>query len=123
MRAIAILTMFVAWLIYGAMPALGSCPMCDQSIPQQQVTSMQMAGMSMPASPISLPAVDGQHSKTASPMDCLGHIAFCAFCLIVPPLAAIAEARSTAYSYPAPSLAHPLQDARPAPASPPPRFA
>lgn len=90
--------------------------MCDQSMPQTEMPGMDMAGMKMPMA-------DAHHEDSVPRMDCLGHIAFCAFCLVMPPSAMVADDKNAVFSYPMPALAHPLRDARPAPASPPPRLA
>ena len=40
MRVLAILTMLIAWLLYGAMPALANCPVCDSAMSMPATATM-----------------------------------------------------------------------------------
>jgi hypothetical protein len=125
-RHFAILTMILAWLIYGAMPALADCPICDSELsmtsdmasatPMDGIGGMDMHG-------------DGKHvghehaSHGVNP--CSGdmaHMSVCAACLIMPPFVAVDAGKPFAFSYPAPALSDPLHENRPAPLAPPPRL-
>lgn len=122
MRWLAILMMMIAWMFYGAMPALANCPICDSvtSMPVESSMIMHgdMAGM-----------VDhadiAQHHQKQPENPCAGgmaHVASCAACLALPPTLAI-EGGKNPFSYPAPSSGQRLADLRPQPTAPPPRFA
>ncbi len=126
MRLFAILTMLIAWLIYGAMPALATCPICDSEMTMSVTASMSMddtmAGMHGMA----------DHSAMTKQADkkpdnpCAGgmaHVPSCAACLAVAPSLTLDDGRVLAFSYPAPTHGQRLADSRPAPTAPPPRFA
>ncbi len=122
-RYLAILTMVIAWLIYGAMPALADCPICDAEISMPMSSDMAsphmmdgMSGMDMHDS-----AHAGGHKSNPCSGD-MAHVSFCAACLIVPPSVTIDSGRQLAFAYPAPAISSPLRDNRPAPAAPPPRL-
>jgi hypothetical protein len=122
MRRFAILTMLFAWLLYGAMPALGACPMCNWTVAVQAQSemsmSLDMAGMS------GHDAMAASHVRAEStPCDgAMGHASFCPACLVIPQVVAVHGDKPLAISYPAPGLVNPLSDNSPAPASPPPRY-
>jgi hypothetical protein len=118
MRHFATLTMLFAWLLYGAMPALGACPMCSSLIPTHSHSEMNTATVSHAN------IAAGHGSGDSTPCDgAMGHASFCPACLVLPGAVAIDGSRALTFSYPAPGLVKPLRDARPAPASPPPRLA
>jgi len=117
MRALAILTMLIAWLLYGAMPALANCPVCDSAMSMPQAATMGMAGMA-------------GHADTAGPEEkkpenpCAGgmaHVASCAACLALTPVVAV-EGGKHLISYPVPAPGQRLFGSRPKPMAPPPRF-
>jgi hypothetical protein len=122
-RHLAILMMIFAWLIYGAMPALAECPICDSGMPMPGIASStgmtgmgDMSGMAMGA-----PASHtGEKSNPCS--GDMAHVSFCAACLILPPALAIDTAKISAFSYPEPALSDPFTGDRPQPMAPPPRF-
>lgn len=125
MRFFAILTMVVAWLFYGAMPALANCPICDSGSAMPVVSSVSMhEGMA------GMPGMAGngdmaQHQEKKPENPCAGgmaHVASCAACLALTP-ALVAEGGKHAVSYPAPAPGQRLADSRPQPTPPPPRFA
>jgi hypothetical protein len=122
-RHFAILTMIIAWLIYGAMPALADCPICDSEMVTQMVSETvpshamhDMGGMERHGT-----VQTKNHGNNPCSGD-MAHVSFCAACLIVPPSIAIDSGRQLAFAYPAPALSHPLRDNRPVPVAPPPRF-
>lgn len=114
MRLLAILTMLIAWLLFGAMPALANCPICDSA------TAMPVAAaMSMHSD-----MTQHQDRKPANP--CAGgmvHVPSCAACLAVTPVLVAIDGKQHAFSYPAPASGQRLTDSRPEPTAPPPRFA
>ncbi|AYG58219.1 hypothetical protein CCGE525_04880 [Rhizobium jaguaris] len=129
MRFFAILTMLIAWLFYGAMPALANCPICvsETAMPVASTMSMHeaMPGVAMDHGSMAM------HANSAIPdkkpdNPCAGgmaHVPSCAACLAaVPPLVAD-DGKALAFSYPAPTHGQRLADSRPAPTAPPPRFA
>ncbi|SCB33031.1 hypothetical protein [Rhizobium hainanense] len=125
MRLIAMLTMLIAWLLYGAMPALASCPVCDSTMPMPVTATMSMNdGMG------DMPGMTGhgdmaQHHEKKPENPCAGgmaHVASCAACLALTPTLSIEEANNT-FSYPAPAPSQRLAGSRPQPTAPPPRFA
>jgi hypothetical protein len=116
MRHFAILTMLFAWLLYGMMPTLGACQMCSSLIPAHTHSEVNTASHANVA--------PSHGSANSTPCDgAMGHASFCPACLVLPAAVAIDGGRAIAFSYPAPGLVKPLRDARPAPASPPPRLA
>lgn len=128
MRYLATLTMLIAWLFYGAMPALANCPICVSATATPVVavgasTQDAMAGMDHGAMAMhaDTPTLD---KKPDNP--CAGgmaHVPSCAACLAVAPSLAVATDAAPAFAYPAPAHGQRLADSRPAPTAPPPRFA
>ncbi|OCI97031.1 hypothetical protein A6U86_13535 [Rhizobium sp. AC27/96] len=124
MRFFAILTMVIAWLFYGAMPALANCPVCDSAIATPTASTMSMHdGMAdMPGMAGHGDMVQHQDKKPENP--CAGgmaHVASCAACLALTPTLAIAGGKHL-FSYPVPALGQRLAGSRPEPMAPPPRF-
>ncbi|MFJ6322815.1 MULTISPECIES: hypothetical protein [unclassified Rhizobium] len=124
MRFFAILTMVIAWLFYGAMPALANCPVCDS------VTAMPVAStMSMHGGMADMSGMTGhgdmmQHQEKKPENPCAGgmaHVASCAACLALTPALA-AQGGKHVFSYPVPPLGRRLVGSRPEPMAPPPRF-
>ena len=118
MRFFAILTMLIAWLLYGAMPALANCPVCDSVTAMPAASAMDMPGMT-------------DHGRMAAHQDkkpenpCAGgmaHVPSCAACLAIAPTLAVADGKHV-FSYPVPALGQRLAGSRPQPMAPPPRFA
>ncbi|NLS17964.1 hypothetical protein HGP16_15485 [Rhizobium sp. P40RR-XXII] len=124
MRSLAILTMVIAWMFYGAMPALANCPICDSITAMPAASPMSMHGMAdMPGMASHGDMAQHQEKKPENP--CAGgmaHVASCAACLALTPTLAIEDA-TNAFSYPAPAPGQRLADSRPQPTPPPPRFA
>lgn len=125
MRFFAILTMVIAWLFYGAMPALANCPVCDSvsAMPAAAAMNMHHGMADMPG--MAGHGDMGQHQEKKSENPCaggMGHVASCAACLALTPALAF-ESGKHAFSYPAPAPGQRLADARPQPMAPPPRFA
>lgn len=121
MRLLAILTMMIAWMLYGAMPVLASCPVCDSvaAMPAASTMSMHdgMAGMTGHGDM-------AQHHEKKPENPCAGgmaHVASCAACLALMPTLVIEDGKH-AFSYPAPAPSQRLAGSRPQPTAPPPRF-
>ncbi len=122
MRFLAILTMVVAWLVYGAMPALANCPICDSVPAMAAASAMNMHG---DMADMTGHGDVAQHHGKKPENPCaggMGHVASCAACLALAPALPL-ESGKHAFSYPAPAPGQRLADARPQPAAPPPRFA
>lgn len=121
MRVFAILTMLIAWVLYGAMPALANCPVCESVMSTPQAASMNMADMPDIAGHANM--AEPQQKKPENP--CAGgmaHVASCAACLALMPTLAI-EGGKHAFSYPAPAPGQRLTGSQLQPTAPPPRFA
>ncbi|PST23596.1 hypothetical protein C7U61_03540 [Rhizobium sp. JAB6] len=124
MRFLAVLTMIVAWLLYGAMPALANCPICDSAIARPAASTMSMHG-----SMADMPGMAGhgdmaQHQEKKPKNPCAGgmaHVASCSACLALMPTL-MEEDGGPAISYPAPAPGQPLADSRRQPTAPPPRL-
>ncbi|MDL2402772.1 hypothetical protein [Rhizobium mayense] len=129
MRFFAILTMLIAWLFYGAMPALANCPICTSEIamPVASTSGMHeaMPGMAMDHGSMAMHANSSALDKRSDNpcADGMAHVPSCAACLAVAPLLAADDGKALAFSYPAPAHGQRLADSRPAPTAPPPRFA
>jgi hypothetical protein len=124
MRFFATLTMLIAWLIYGAMPALAACPICDSEMTMPAASSVSMHD-AMPGMAMDHGAMT-QHADKKPDNPCAGgmaHVPSCAACLAVAPALTLDDGRVLAFSYPAPTHGQRLADSRPAPTAPPPRFA
>lgn len=118
-RSLAILMMLFAWLLYGAMPALAQCPICDSVMTDHSMaSSADMVGMSGMAMPSATDHRDHNGNPCSGDM---AHVSFCAACLILPPVLAIDTGKKVAFSYPAPGLADPLSENSLQPTAPPPR--
>ncbi len=125
MRFLAILTMVVAWLVYGAMPALANCPICDSVPAMAAASAMNMHGDMADMTGMTGHGDVAQHHGKKPENPCaggMGHVASCAACLALAPALPL-ESGKHAFSYPAPAPGQRLADARPQPAAPPPRFA
>jgi hypothetical protein len=121
-RFFALALMLIAWLLYGAMPALAVCPMCgaDRSSPAAMAAQSAAADMSgMHTSAVGLEGHMAHHDDPCSGEP--GHASFCAACLIVLPAGAVEMGRPLAFSYPVPALSDPLRDNGIQPLAPPPR--
>ncbi len=124
MRFFAILTMVIAWLFYGAMPALANCPICDSvtAIPATSTMAMHDGKTDMPGMAVHGNMGEPQQTKPENP--CAGgmaHVASCAACLALMPTLAIEEGKH-AISYPVPAAGQRLAGSLPQPTAPPPRF-
>ncbi|MBM7045036.1 hypothetical protein JTP94_07680 [Rhizobium lusitanum] len=120
MRFFAILTMLIAWLFYGAMPALANCPICDSGMATPAASAMDMRGDMTGHGQMA------QHQEKKPENPCAGgmaHVPSCAACLAVTPVLAAADGRKDAFSYPVPAPGQRLAGSRPEPTAPPPRFA
>lgn len=126
MRFFATLTMLIAWLFYGAMPALANCPVCDSEMAIPAAVSMTMGG-AMTGMDHGLMAMHANNVIPEKKPDnpCAGgmaHMPSCAACLAVAPSLTLDDGRVLGFSYPAPTHGQRLADSRPAPTAPPPRF-
>jgi hypothetical protein len=127
MRLFATLTMLIAWLFYGAMPALAACPICNAGMAMPVTSSMSMhdampdmPGMTMDHGSMAM------HPEKTPENPCAGgmaHVPSCAACLAAVPSLMADDSKALAFSYPAPTHGQRLHDSRPAPTAPPPRFA
>ncbi|WP_047463682.1 hypothetical protein [Rhizobium rhizogenes] len=127
MRFFATLTMLTAWLIYGAMPALAACPICDAEMAMPVAVSMTednaMAGMDHGSMAMHANSVIPDKKPDNPCAGGMAHVPSCAACLAVAPSLMLDYGRVLAFSYPAPTHGQRLADSRPAPTAPPPRFA
>lgn len=106
--------MFVAWLLYGAMPVLASFPP-----PVTVTTGTDHATMSDKNDNMS-----GHPSHCADPCPHCGsaqHAPFCAACLVLPAVIDIADGGRPAVSQILPQIMNGFAAAMPAPPEPPPR--
>ncbi len=123
MKRLAAIAMFLAWLVYGAMPAVGM-PMMAQPI---QHGTMQHDGMQQGD-----PAGHSQHMAAAGVVpdghgkDCadgskICSAPFCASCLSTVPAFAARNEGPFLHEAPAPAVEHAVVTPRRAPPTPPPR--
>jgi hypothetical protein len=122
MRVLAILTMLIAWLLYGAMPTLANCPVCASAMSLPATTSIHDGITDMPGMAGHGNMGEPQQTKPENP--CAGgmaHVASCAACLALMPTLAV-EGGKHAFSYPAPEPGQRLAGSLPQPTAPPPRF-
>ncbi len=125
MRLLATLMMLIAWLFYGAMPALANCPICDPVtvMPAASTISIHGSMADMPGMAAHGGMMQHQDKKPENPCaGGMGHVASCAACLALTPTLAVSGGQH-GFSYPAPALSKRLADSRPQPTPPPPRFA
>ncbi|WP_368517384.1 hypothetical protein [Rhizobium sp.] len=81
MRVLAILTMLIAWLLYGAMPTLANCPVCASAMSLPATTSIHDGITDMPGMAGHGNMGEPQQTKPENP--CAGgmaHVASCAAC-------------------------------------------
>ncbi|WFU09616.1 hypothetical protein QA646_01735 [Rhizobium sp. CB3090] len=126
MRFFAILTMLIAWLFYGAMPALANCPICHSAMAMPAVSSVSMHATMADMPGMKDNASMAMHSDKKPDNPCAGgmaHVLSCAACLAMAPSLMLDDGKALAFSYPAPAHGQRLHDSRPAPTAPPPRFA
>ncbi|OWV72235.1 hypothetical protein ATY77_10345 [Rhizobium sp. R634] len=121
MRTLALIAMFLGWLVYSAMSAWAGCPTCASMNAPAAVESgsmhHEMAGMDMH---------EGAGKTTAAKDPCASgdaaHMPLCAACLLLPPTVIVMADGKSAFGYPPPPLVRALDDNRPAPQAPPPRL-
>lgn len=126
MRFFAILTMLIAWLFYGAMPALAKCPICDSAMTMPTISSKSMHAAMADMSGMTDHGSMAMHTDKKPDNPCadgMAHVPSCAACLAVAPALAADNGKALAFSYPAPTHGQRLHDSRPTPTAPPPRFA
>ncbi|TAU82271.1 hypothetical protein [Rhizobium leguminosarum] len=120
MRMLALITMFLGWLVYSGMSAWAGCPTCaSMNAPVAVENGMhhQMAGVDRPeaadkAAPLKDPCATGNSA----------HMPLCAACLLLPPAVTVMDDGKSIFGYPAPALARALDDDKPTPQPPPPRL-
>lgn len=120
MRMLALIAVFLGWLVYSAMSAGAGCPTCaSMNAPVAVETGMhhEMHGMAMSEAvgktePSKGPCASGNST----------HMPLCAACLLLPPAVTVTDGGKPTFSYPAPAPAHALDDDKPTPQSPPPRL-
>ncbi|RXT28522.1 hypothetical protein B5P46_06990 [Rhizobium leguminosarum] len=120
MRMLALITMFLGWLVYSAMSAWADCPTCaSMNAPVAVETAMhhEMHGMAMSGAvgktePSKGPCASGNSA----------HMPLCAACLLLPATVTIMDGGNSTFGYPAPALARALDDDKPTPQPPPPRL-
>ncbi|MFL5020529.1 MAG: hypothetical protein ACJ8EW_30915 [Rhizobium sp.] len=120
MRMLALITMFLGWLVYSAMSAWAGCPTCaSMNAPVAVETGMhhEMHGMATSEAvsktdPLKDPCATGNSA----------HIPLCAACLLLPPTVMVMDGGKPIFGYPAPAPARALDDDRPVPTPPPPRL-
>ncbi|MBY5459612.1 hypothetical protein EHI47_21985 [Rhizobium leguminosarum] len=121
MRTLALITMFLGWLVYSAMSAWAGCPTCaSMNAPAAIETGMhhKMAGMDMPQ--VAEKAAPSKKDPCASGN--AAHMPLCAACLLLPPAVTVMASGKSIFGYPAPALARALDDNKPTPQPPPPRL-
>ncbi|MBY5399296.1 hypothetical protein HFN01_31230 [Rhizobium leguminosarum] len=120
MRMLALITMFLGWLVYSAMSAWAGCPTCaSMNAPVVVENGMhhEMAGMDMPQV-----AEKTALSKDPCAAGNAAHMPLCAVCLLLPPTVTVMDGGKPIFAYPAPALARALDDDKPTPRPPPPRL-
>ncbi|MDE1159622.1 MAG: hypothetical protein PW791_15365 [Neorhizobium sp.] len=148
MSRFAVLLMFLAWLLYGAMPAtampMGDSPMTGMDMsdmaggiaPHAMTGMMHDHGGSTGSSNRASGAASGRVPITTAPAAKVAAIRdaphcphggkvcvapFCAACLTLLPELVFIDGRAVAYRYPAPGLVPDRPSNGPSPATPPPR--
>ncbi|MBY5370787.1 MULTISPECIES: hypothetical protein [Rhizobium] len=119
MRMLALITMFLSWLIFSAMSAWAGCPTCASMNAAAIETGMhhEMAGMDRPwmadkADPLKDPCASGNSA----------HMPLCAACLLLPAAVTVMDGGKPIFGYPAPAPVRALDDDKPVPQPPPPRL-
>jgi hypothetical protein len=125
MRAFAIITMFVGWLIYGAVCAWAGCPMClttiEASKSPQGTAHEDMNGMAMAGKPAGKAGKAWPGSRLCSGSG-WKHIPLCAACVALTPDVANDDRTKGATARLVPGPTDRLREMRAAPIPPPPRF-
>lgn len=122
MSRLAALLMFVAWLLYGAMPAVGmpSLPAATQIITAMQDHSGHQGHEAMAgATEAQQQHGDGQQPCPHGGKTCV--TPFCAACLTLLPEFSPGREQRVAHSYPTPATMREIVSPGPAPLTPPPR--
>ncbi|MCV9944139.1 MULTISPECIES: hypothetical protein [unclassified Rhizobium] len=119
MRMLALVTMFLGWLVYSAMLAWAGCPTCASMNAAAIETGMhhEMAGMDMPQV-----AEKTAPSKAPCAAGNAAHMPLCAACLLLPATVTVMDGGKPIFGYPAPALARALDDEKPTLRPPPPRL-
>jgi hypothetical protein len=112
MSRVAAIMMFFAWILYGAMPAIGMPSMPDHSGHQGHEMSVKTS------------AAERSHGQNQPPCPHGGKICvtpFCAACLTLLPEIAAVDDSPLFYAYPAPASERDHISTKTAPLTPPPR--
>jgi hypothetical protein len=121
MSRIAAIMMFLAWLLYGAMPAVGMPIMQPvEETAQASMPDHAMHGMGKATQMAEKTHVHGKSQQNCPHGGKICVTPFCAACLTLLPEISFASQRS-AQLYPNPALARSLLSAASAPLIPPPR--
>ncbi|MBW6420866.1 hypothetical protein KX729_05380 [Rhizobium sp. XQZ8] len=120
MSRLAALLMFVAWLLYGAMPAIGMPYMAAEQVPAIQDHS----GGHDHGKMAEATQAEHSHGSTQQPCPHGGKTCvtpFCAACLTLIPEIDAGDKSPFVHAYPAPGIELVLVYPAPAPLTPPPR--
>jgi len=123
MSRLAALLMFCAWLLYGAMPAVGMPYMplpAVQSVPAMKDDAQHHEHGKM----VETAKATHSHARSQQPCPHGGKVCvtpFCAACLTLLPELAIGNDSPFLYDYPAPAVERALVSPATAPLTPPPR--
>jgi hypothetical protein len=115
--------MFLAWLFYGAMPAMAGQPLASPTFDHPAISIQQHSGHSDHMAEAKAGASE-HHKSSQKPCphgakNCV--MPFCAACVTLLPEPAQADGKHFAFSYPTPEPAQALISGGPAPLDPPPR--
>ncbi|OHV75829.1 hypothetical protein [Rhizobium sp. LCM 4573] len=122
MSRLAPLLMFLAWLLYGAMPAMASQPVAMPTF-DHTAAAQQHSGHGNHLAKAKADATE-HHENSQKPCphgakNCV--MPFCAACVTLLPEPLQAGGKHFTFSYPAPEPVQALISAGPAPIDPPPR--
>jgi|UPI00069A5685 hypothetical protein len=123
MSRLAPLLMFLAWLFYGAMPAMAAQPLAVTALDHAAASAQQHSGHGDHV--VKAKADVAEHHKNSQKpcphgaKNCV--MPFCAACVTLLPEPLQAGGKHFTFSYPAPDLVRALISAEAAPIDPPPR--
>ncbi|MFB9950461.1 hypothetical protein ACFFP0_16505 [Rhizobium puerariae] len=124
MSRVTAIFMFLAWLLYGAMPAMAvpSMPMAQQTTATQDHSRHHGQGKTVET--VETAKAMHSHGEAQKPCPHGGKtcaMPFCAACLTLLPEIAASHDGPPGYAYPAPAMERALVAPAPAPLTPPPR--
>lgn len=123
MSRLAALLMFCAWLLYGAMPAVGMSYMPVPAVPSAPAMKDHSQHRDH-GKTVETAKAGHSHAPSQQPCPHGGKICatpFCAACLTLLPELAIGDDSPFHYDYPAPAIERALVSPAAAPLTPPPR--